>query len=94
VLVVAPPELPAVVVAVLPEEMMGDDRAITPAAKLVVVPVWMPTLVLAEPPPQLLSVVPVRTVAALPEPTPIIVPAEAPPRLYVAPYLQGKQDRH
>jgi hypothetical protein len=51
---------------------------------------WIPIEVRTTTPPQLLAFA--RPVVVQPES--IVVPAEAPPRVYVPPYFQRKQDRN
>ena len=80
---------------------------LTPATKVVVLPPWMPTVVLADTPPIMLALLPeekplvlpaANTVeeapAAVPEQAPVVVPAEMPPKTYVPPHRRPKQDRN
>ena len=70
-----------------------------PNIPLVVVPPGATTVVLAQTPPELLSlvspVVPVETPVIVPEQTPIVVPpAQTPPMIYVVPPGPRKQGRN
>jgi hypothetical protein len=96
---VAPPPIGSTPIAdtePLPEEMLGVENGITPAATLGIVPAPMPRVVLAGLPPQLLTVAPI-IVPAVREPAPLppaAAPAEIPPPVYAPPLRLRKQDRN
>jgi filamentous hemagglutinin family protein len=77
----------------LTEEMMGGE----PAPRLGAVPARLTSVVLAQTPAQLLSVVsPVVAPAIVPpvQPEPVVAPVETKPQIYVAPHRPRKQDRN
>ena len=74
---------------IAPEEMMGEQMALTTT------PAWWPTVVSTGTPDQLLAFAPPATPPVLlATEEPIIVPTETPPKIYVAPYFRHKQDRN
>lgn len=81
----------------LAEEMMGGEPVIGQALRLGVAPAMLTSVVLANTPTQLLSVVsPVVAPAIVPpvQPAPVVAPVETKPKIYVAPHRPRKQDRN
>ncbi len=99
--------LPVETLPVETDQLLDVTKDLRSPARPGAVPTWMPTVVLAKTPPELLALAPAQAPlvvvpAAAPvvapvvvqQPAPVIVPIETPPEVYVAPVRPRKQDRN